>query len=102
MRRWLVAVVFGAALVARLATAAGAQSSCYAPQEAAAHIGEYACVSGRVTFVLWAQQSNGRPTFVDMGSRFTVIIWEEDHDHPVKEASHVPTAGLPAATKRSG
>jgi hypothetical protein len=31
-----------------------------------------------VTNVFWAQQSNGRPTFVDLGGRFTVVIWEED------------------------
>ena len=64
MRRWLVAVVLGAALFVRMAPA-DAQSGCYAPQEAAAHVGEYACVSGRVTFVLWAQQSNGRMATMD-------------------------------------
>ncbi len=50
-----------------------AQSGCYAPQDAAAHVGTHGCVTGRVSFVFWAQQSNGRPTFVDMGSRFTVV-----------------------------
>jgi hypothetical protein len=65
-------------IVAGLFASAGAQAGCYAPQEAAAYAGELACVSGRVTNVFWAQQSNGRPTFIDMGSRFTVVIWEED------------------------
>ena len=72
------ALVLG--LLVSVVPAVGAQSGCYTPQEAAAHVGEYGCVTGRVTFVLWAQQSNGRPTFVDMGSRFTVVIWEEDRE----------------------
>jgi hypothetical protein len=55
-----------------------AQPRCYTPEEAAGHAGEHACVSGRVTNVFWAQQSTGRPTFVDMGTRFTIVIWEEN------------------------
>jgi len=65
-------------IIAAVIHRAGAQAGCFAPQDAAAHAGEAACVSGRVTSVFWAQQSNGRPTFVDLGSRFTVVIWEED------------------------
>jgi hypothetical protein len=75
---------FAALLLAVIAQSGGrpglAQSGCYAPEDAAAHVGEYACVSGRVTFVLWAQQANGQPTFVNLGSRFTVLIWIEDRD----------------------
>ncbi len=77
MRGWMRGALAGL-IVAVVVQHAGAQAGCYSPQEAAAHAGEYACVSGRVTNVFWAQQSNGRPTFVDMGNRFTVVIWEED------------------------
>ena len=79
MPRLLVAVALAVALVPR-AVAPAAQSPCHAPEEAAAHAGAYGCVTGRVTFVLWAQQSNGQPTFVNMGSRFTVLIWIEDRE----------------------
>src|SRR5215208_2708257 len=78
MRTRLLAVAFAVAALAARAPAATAQAACYAPTEAAAHAGEYGCVTGRVSFVLWAQGSNGRPTFVDFGSRFTAVIWEED------------------------
>lgn len=57
-----------------------AQAACVAPTQAAALVGQYGCVSGQVTFVLWAQQSRGRPTFVDFGRSFTAVIWEEDRD----------------------
>jgi hypothetical protein len=77
VRRWIGRVLIGL-IVAVAFNHVAAQAGCYTPQEAAAHAGEPACVSGRVTNVFWAQQSNGRPTFVDLGSRFTVVIWEED------------------------
>lgn len=74
-----------AAIVAFLAGCAGrpllsAQTACYTPAEAKAHAGEHACVTGRVSFVLWAQESNGQPTFVDFGRPFSVVIWREDRD----------------------
>lgn len=73
------------AIVACLLTCAwrspvGAQAACYSPAQAKAHAGEFACVSGRVSFVLWAQQSNGQPTFVEFGSPFRAVIWVEDRD----------------------
>jgi hypothetical protein len=74
--RLLVALAFVVAFPARAALAV--QGGCHAPEDAATHAGEYACVTGRVTFVLWAEQANGQPTFVNLGSRFTVVIWVED------------------------
>jgi hypothetical protein len=87
VRGWIGGVLLGL-IVAIAVQPAETQAECYGPQEAAAHAGEYACVSGRVTNVFWAQQSNGRPTFVDMGNRFTVVIWEEDRNkfQPAPEA----------------
>ena len=79
MRGWVLALLLGLLLTLG-GSGTAAQSGCYAPQDAAAYVGTHGCVSGRVSFVLWAQQSNGRPTFVDMGSRFTIVIWEEDRD----------------------
>ena len=55
-----------------------AQPACYTLEQAAAHVGETACVEGLVTNALWAAQSNGRPTFLDFGTSFTVVIWQED------------------------
>jgi hypothetical protein len=55
-----------------------AQPVCYTPEQAAVHVGETACVDGLVTSAFWAQQSNGRPTFLDFGTSFTVVIWQED------------------------
>lgn len=55
-----------------------AQPACYPPEQAAAHVGETACIEGLVTNAIWAERSNGRPTFLDFGTSFTVVIWEED------------------------
>lgn len=55
-----------------------AQPSCYTPAQALAHVGEQACVEGTVTNALYAARSNGRPTFLDFGSDFTAVIWQED------------------------
>ena len=88
MRRWgLVGLLLLAhAVCAPACRGTAAQTACYTPQEAAAHAGEYACVSGQITRVFWAQQSNGRPTFIDFGRAFTVIIWEEDRPWFVTQA----------------
>ena len=74
MRRVLVIAL----MLALSGAGTAAQGACYTPEQAAAHAGEYACVSGLVSRVFWAQQSNGRPTFIDFGRSFTVVIWEED------------------------
>lgn len=77
MRGWIAGVLLSLILFGS-ALPAVAQPGCYTPQQAAAYAGEYGCVTGRVTTVFWAQESNGRPTFVDMGTQFTVVIWEEN------------------------
>lgn len=53
-------------------------------QEASQHIGENATVYGPVVDAEYAATSNGRPTFIDLGSaypetnRVTVVVWDED------------------------
>ncbi len=60
------------------ATRAQAQAACLAPEEAARHTGERGCVEGLVTAVVYARQSTGQPTFLDLGPQFTAVIWSED------------------------
>ncbi len=54
--------------------------------EAAAHIGEETTVCGPVLDSHYAETSNGKPTFLNIGAkypdpeRFTVVIWESDRD----------------------
>lgn len=55
-----------------------AQTACWAPVEAAAHTGERGCVEGTVTNAVFAQRSNGQPTFLDFGPDFTAVIWGDD------------------------
>lgn len=49
--------------------------------QATAHVGEYTSVSGPVVSTYYAEDSNGQPTFINVGrdypdpSRFTVVIW---------------------------
>jgi hypothetical protein len=71
---------FALLAVAALMTEVAAQPACYTPQQAAAHVGTHGCVTGRVSNVYWAQQSNGQPTFLDFGRSFVVVIWGEDRD----------------------
>lgn len=77
-------------LASRHAPAAGAQAACWAPAEAAAHVGERGCVEGTVTNALYASRANGRPTFLDFGPRFTAVIWGEDRPRfdPPPETLH--------------
>jgi hypothetical protein len=71
----LTAVLLLAPLqAARLA----AQPACLTPEQAQAHVGERACVEGVVTGAVFAQRSTGQPTFLDLGPRFTAVIWIED------------------------
>jgi hypothetical protein len=82
MRR-LVVVLLAALCLPALAGAvppsAGAQPpACYTPAQAAAHVGERACVEGTVTSATFAQRSTGQPTFLDFGTEFTAVIWIED------------------------
>jgi len=52
--------------------------------EAKDHIGERTAVYGTVVSTKYASESNGKPTFLNMGyahpnpDRFTVVIWEEN------------------------
>jgi hypothetical protein len=55
-----------------------AQPACYTPEQALAHLGERACVEGLVTNATYASRSNGQPTFLDFGTRFTAVIWGDD------------------------
>ena len=53
-------------------------------KDAHRHIGETITVSGPVVDSHWAETSNGRPTFLNIGKpypdpdRFTVVIWVDD------------------------
>ena len=55
-------------------------------EEASSHIGERVSVCGEVKDWEYRSGSNGRPTYIDMGtaypnrSRVTIVIWEEDRD----------------------
>jgi hypothetical protein len=55
-----------------------AQPACYAPGQALGHLGEQACVEGVVTGGVYAEGVRGRPTFLDFGSEFTAVIWQQD------------------------
>ncbi len=55
-----------------------ATPACLQPTQAAAHIGETACVEGQVSRVTYARSSRGSPTFVDFGASFTALVWIED------------------------
>ena len=50
-------------------------------EEAKSHIGEYITVVGDVKGTKYASESNGKPTFLDIGvdypdpNRFTIVIW---------------------------
>lgn len=52
--------------------------------EASSHVGETTTVEGPVAGAMYADTSNGEPTFLNVGvdypdsSRFTVVIWGED------------------------
>lgn len=53
-------------------------------QDASAHVGETVTVYGSVADVEYASESDGQPTFIDLGvaypdtSRVTMVIWGED------------------------
>ena len=52
--------------------------------EAASHIGESVTIEGPVVGAMYADSSNGEPTFLNVGldypepNRFTVVIWGDD------------------------
>jgi hypothetical protein len=54
--------------------------------EASKHLGQTATVDGPVVSAVFASDSNGQPTFLNIGkpypdpNRFTVVIWGEDRD----------------------
>jgi DNA/RNA endonuclease YhcR with UshA esterase domain len=63
--------------------------------EASSHMGETVTVEGPVVGTMYADTSNGEPTFLNVGadypdsSRFTVVIWGEDRsnfDGPPEDA----------------
>ena len=55
--------------------------------DAKEYVGEYVSVKGKVVGAKYASNSNGQPTFLDIGldypdpDRFTVVIWGEDRRH---------------------
>jgi len=55
--------------------------------EAINHVGEKAVVRGTVEGTYWATDSNGKPTFLNIGKdypasdRFVVVIWEDDRSN---------------------
>lgn len=65
-------------------TDAAADSNIVAWSEASAHIGESVTIEGPVAGAVYAESSNGSPTFLNIGadypdeSRFTVVIWGEN------------------------
>jgi hypothetical protein len=52
--------------------------TCVTPERAAELLGQTGCVEGRVTRLTHARNSRGSPTFLDLGDRFTAVIWIED------------------------
>lgn len=56
-------------------------------EEAESHVGEEATVEGPVVSTRYAYESEGAPTFLNIGrtfpdpERFTVVIWEDDRDN---------------------
>lgn len=63
------------------------------------HVGEYHRVVGPVASVKYAAQSNGQPTFIDIGKpypsdeRFVLVIWGEDMDAGLYEMVTAVKAG---------
>lgn len=62
----------------QMAGDARAQVPCLTPLQAIGSVGQLACVEGVVTNAFYARQSNGQPTFLDMGNQFTAVIWGDD------------------------
>lgn len=48
------------------------------PSEAAKAAGTTATVCGKITRTYYAQRAKGKPTFLDMGRDFTIVIWGRD------------------------
>jgi hypothetical protein len=74
----MVTVALGLFMLQVSAVPLAAQPVCSAPEEASARVGELACIEGVVTDAVWAAQSRGRPTFLDFGPHFTIVIWQGD------------------------
>src|SRR4051812_8301987 len=53
-------------------------AGCWSPAEALAHAGQNGCVQGQVTGTLYATSSTGQPTFIDITTAFTAVIWQEN------------------------
>lgn len=55
--------------------------------QASAHIGELATITGPTISIVYAPDSRGKPTFLNIGKdypdpdRFTVVIWGYDRDN---------------------
>lgn len=55
--------------------------------QASAHIGELATITGPTVSTVYASDSRGQPTFLNIGKpypdpgRFTVVIWGDDRDN---------------------
>jgi len=55
--------------------------------QASAHIGEQATITGPIISTMYATDSRGKPTFLNIGkpypdpNRFTVVIWGYDRDN---------------------
>ena len=104
MRKWIIAVLLIAPLVA------SAQKTHLTAQEAKTHVGETQTVCGKVVSARYAAGSKGQPTFLNLDEPypkelFTILIWGDDRknvgDLP-KVGSHVcakgDDPGLPGST----
>ncbi len=55
--------------------------------QASAHVGELATITGPTISAVYASDSRGQPTFLNIGKdypdpdRFTVVIWGDDRDN---------------------
>lgn len=65
---------------------AGIPAGAISWEEASSHVGERVSVYGEVKAWDYRSESNGRPTYIDIGTaypdknRVTVVVWEEDRD----------------------
>ncbi len=94
-RRLTVPATVPPATPAPTAPSIGTQADCLRWDEARAYEGQTRCVCGLVVQATYAAQSNGTPTFLNLGgrvtdnARFTVVIWGEhrpNFDPPPEQA----------------
>ena len=77
MRKWIIAVVLIAPLLA------SAQKTHLTARDAKTHVGETQTVCGKVVSTRFASGSKGQPTFLNLDEPypneiFTILIWGDD------------------------